>query len=93
MARTRKALPAKVGVALLISAGVLAGVRPRVLIEDVPADTRKASQRERLPPALGTLGHPTQRLENATGLRQDFPRLRRPLAERTLHRARNLAAP
>lgn len=51
MARTRKALPAKVDVAHLISAGVLAGVCPRALIEEVLADTGKASQRERLLPA------------------------------------------
>jgi Insertion element 4 transposase N-terminal/Transposase DDE domain len=51
MARTRKALPARVDVAHLISAGVLASVCPRVLIEEVLADTGKASQRERLLPA------------------------------------------
>lgn len=51
MARTRKALPAKVDVAHLISAGVLASVCPRWLIEEVLADTGKASQRERLLPA------------------------------------------
>jgi Insertion element 4 transposase N-terminal/Transposase DDE domain len=51
MARTRKALPAKVDVAHLISAGVLASVCPRALIESVLADTGKASQRERLLPA------------------------------------------
>jgi hypothetical protein len=51
MARTRKALPAKVDVAHLISAGVLASVCPRGLIEQVLADTGKASQRERLLPA------------------------------------------
>ena len=51
MARTRKALPAKVDVAHLISAGVLASVCPRGLIEEVLADTGKASQRERLLPA------------------------------------------
>ena len=51
MARTRKALPAKVDVAHLISAGVLASVCPRSLIEEVLADTGKASQRERLLPA------------------------------------------
>ena len=51
MARTRKALPAKVDVAHLISAGVLASVCPRALIEQVLADTGKASQRERLLPA------------------------------------------
>lgn len=51
MARTRKALPAKVDVAHLISAGVLASVCPRELIDQVLADTGKASQRERLLPA------------------------------------------
>jgi hypothetical protein len=51
MARTRKALPAQVDVAHLISAGVLASVCPRSLIEEVLADTGKASQRERLLPA------------------------------------------
>ena len=51
MARTRKALPASVDVAHLISAGVLASVCPRSLIEEVLADTGKASQRERLLPA------------------------------------------
>lgn len=51
MARTRKALPAKVDVAHLISAGVLASVCPRSLIEEVLAQTGRASQRERLLPA------------------------------------------
>jgi len=51
MARTRKALPAKVDVAHLISAGVLASVCPRALIEDVLTATGKSSQRERLLPA------------------------------------------
>lgn len=51
MARVRKALPAKVDVAHLISAGVLARVCPRGLIEEVLADTGKASQRERRLPA------------------------------------------
>jgi hypothetical protein len=51
MARVRKALPAKVDVAHLISAGVLAGACPRVLIEQVLAETGRASQRERLLPA------------------------------------------
>jgi hypothetical protein len=51
MARTRKALPAKVDVAHLISAGVLASVCPRALIEEVLADTGRGSQRERLLPA------------------------------------------
>lgn len=51
MARTRKALPARVDVAYLISAGVLASVCPRALIEEVLAKTGKASRRERLLPA------------------------------------------
>lgn len=51
MARTRKALPAKVDVAHLISVGVLASVCPRPLIEEVLAETGKGSQRERLLPA------------------------------------------
>ena len=51
MARTRKTLPQKVDVAHLISAGVLASVCPRSLIEEVLAHTGKASQRERLLPA------------------------------------------
>jgi Insertion element 4 transposase N-terminal/Transposase DDE domain len=50
MARTRKVLPARVDVAHLISAGVLASVCPRALIEEVLANTGKASQRERLLP-------------------------------------------
>jgi Insertion element 4 transposase N-terminal/Transposase DDE domain len=51
MARTRKALPARVDVAHLISAAVLASVCPRALIEEVLNDTGRASQRERLLPA------------------------------------------
>ena len=51
MARTRKLLPAKVDIAHLMSAGVLASVCPRPLIEEVLAETEKASQRERLLPA------------------------------------------
>ena len=51
MARARKALPAQIDVAHLISAGVLASVCPRALIEEVLAQTGKASQRERLLPA------------------------------------------
>ena len=51
MARTRKTLPEKVDVAHLISAGVLASVCPRALIEEVLAETGRASQRERLLPA------------------------------------------
>src|SRR4249920_3617119 len=51
MARTSKALPAQVDVAHLISAGVLASVCPRAMIEEVLAETGKASQRERLLPA------------------------------------------
>lgn len=51
MARTRKALPENIDVAHLISIGVLAGVCPRSLIDEVLAQTGKASQRERLLPA------------------------------------------
>ena len=51
MARTRKSLPSEVDVAHLISAGVLASVCPRALIEEVLADTGRGSQRERLLPA------------------------------------------
>jgi hypothetical protein len=51
MARTRKALPAKIDVAHLISTGVLASVCPRALIDEVLANTGKTSQRERLLPA------------------------------------------
>lgn len=51
MARTRKALPEKIDIAHLISTGVLAGVCPRALINEVLAQTGKASQRERRLPA------------------------------------------
>ena len=51
MARTRKALPEKIDVAHLISTGVLASVCPRALIDEVLAQTGKASQRERRLPA------------------------------------------
>lgn len=51
MARTRKALPEKMDIAHLISTGVLASVCPRALIDEVLAQTGKASQRERLLPA------------------------------------------
>jgi hypothetical protein len=51
MARTRKALPARVDVAHLISVGVLSSVYPRTLIEEVLAQTGTASRRERLLPA------------------------------------------
>ena len=51
MARARKALAAQIDVAHLISAGVLASVCPRTLIEEVLAQTGKASQRERRLPA------------------------------------------
>jgi hypothetical protein len=51
MARTRKALGAQIDVAHLISAGVLASVCPRALIEEVLSETGRASQRERLLPA------------------------------------------
>lgn len=51
MARTRKSLPAKVDIAHLISAGVLAGACPRALIEQVLHEHGRQSQRERLLPA------------------------------------------
>ena len=51
MARTRKSLPEQVDVAHLISTGMLASVCPRALIDEVLANTGKASQRERLLPA------------------------------------------
>jgi len=51
MARTRKTLPTKIDIAHLISAGVLASVCPRPLIEEVLKQTGKASQRTRLLPA------------------------------------------
>jgi Insertion element 4 transposase N-terminal/Transposase DDE domain len=51
MARTRKALPQRVDVAHLISAGVLASVCPRVLITEVLEQTGRGSQRNRLLPA------------------------------------------
>lgn len=51
MARYRKSLPQKVEIAHLISAGVLASVCPRALIEEVLAETGKAGQRKRLLPA------------------------------------------
>jgi len=51
MARTRKVLPAQVDVAHLISAGVLASVCPRALIEEVLEETGRGSQRERQLPA------------------------------------------
>jgi len=51
MARTRKALPAKVDVAHLISTGVLASVCPRPLIDEVLQEAGRVSQRNRLLPA------------------------------------------
>jgi hypothetical protein len=51
MARTRKALPERIDVAHLISAGVLAAVCPRALIEEVLAETDRGSRRQRLLPA------------------------------------------
>ena len=51
MARTRKALPEQVDIAHLISAGVLASVCPRPLIDEVLLETGRASQRNRLLPA------------------------------------------
>jgi len=51
MARTRKSLPAKVDIAHLISAGVLAGACPRAMIEEVLQLNERESKRERLLPA------------------------------------------
>ena len=51
MARTRKALAERVDVAHLISAGVLASVCPRPLIDQVLTEAGKVSQRQRLLPA------------------------------------------
>ena len=51
MARTRETLPEKIDVAHLISTGVLASVCPRVLFDEVLAQTGKASQHVRLLPA------------------------------------------
>lgn len=51
MARTRKALPQRVDVAHLISVGVLASICPRTLIDEVLAETDRASKRNRLLPA------------------------------------------
>lgn len=51
MARISKTLPTKFDVAHLISAGILASVCPRELIDEILAETGKASQRERLLPA------------------------------------------
>jgi hypothetical protein len=51
VARTRKALPEKVDVAHLISAGVLASVCPRSLIEEVLEEVDRGSVRNRLLPA------------------------------------------
>lgn len=51
MARTRKSPPETVDVAHLISTAILASVSPRALIDEVLAQTGRASQRERLLPA------------------------------------------
>jgi hypothetical protein len=51
MARIRKSLPQQLDISHLISAGVLASVCPRDLIDEVLSDNGKASQRERLLPA------------------------------------------
>lgn len=51
MARNRKTLPQKVDVAHLISAGVLASVCPRPLIDEVLEQTGRGGQRNRLLPA------------------------------------------
>ena len=51
MARTRKTLPPQVDVAHLISAGVLASVCPRPLIDEVLEQRGRGGQRHRLLPA------------------------------------------
>ena len=51
MARTRKSLPTRIDIAHLISAGVLASVCPRPLIEEVLHQTGRVSRRNRLLPA------------------------------------------
>lgn len=51
MPRTRKTLPQRVDVAHLISTGVLARVCPRAVIDEVLAQTGRASRRNRLLPA------------------------------------------
>lgn len=51
MARTRKALPAKIDVAHLIGTGVLVSVCPRPLIDEVLEETGRGSRRQRLLPA------------------------------------------
>src|SRR3974390_2148195 len=51
MARTRKALPAEVDLAHLISTGVLASVCPRSLIDEVLEQTERGSPRDGLLPA------------------------------------------
>jgi len=51
MARIRKSMPSKVDVAHLISAGVLANVCPRALIDEVLRETGRGSLRQRSLPA------------------------------------------
>lgn len=51
MARTRKSLPERIDIAHLISAGVLASLCPRPLIDEVLAQTGRGSRRNRLLPA------------------------------------------
>lgn len=51
MSRTRKSLPTRIDIAHLISAGVLASVCPRSLIEEVLHQTGRVSRRNRLLPA------------------------------------------
>ena len=51
MARRRKAFPQQLDIAHILSVGVLAQACPRSLIDEVLADTGKASQRKRLLPA------------------------------------------
>ncbi|HXP90355.1 MAG TPA: transposase domain-containing protein, partial [Fibrobacteria bacterium] len=48
MARTRKSLPDRIDIAHLIGARVLASLCPRPLIDEVLAQTGRASQRNRL---------------------------------------------
>lgn len=51
MARVRKSLPSRIDAAQLISAGVLASVCPRPLIEEILESTGRSSQRNRSLPA------------------------------------------
>ena len=51
MARTKKTFPQQFDIAHILSVGILSQVCPRPLIDEVLANTGKASQRERLLPA------------------------------------------